>query len=512
MANFMNKLTPLGRFCVIALGVVILGLGLFFGGKATGVIASDGSINASNAKYDATVVVNTYCGFEPIVWGNGGLEPADDSYFAKNFNVKLKIIIQDDFDACRAALKNGSAQMAYCTLDALPVEMGASGTMTDMRYFMLLNFSNGADAIVVNKNINTIADLRGKKIAYAEGTASHTLLINALETAGLRFSDITPIKVGSGIDAMNAFKALQVDAAVVWAPDDEDCVDAVKGAKVLVSTAQASALVSDGLIAKQEWLQKNEKTATKIMSAILWANSEIQFNQSAFNEGAKAFAKAFNTDVDFAKASSSKIAYATLEDQKNWFGLSATYDGMTAEVIYTKMAKTYSKLGLCEDVLAFDDVSYKGILKSVIASKENLTNKQTASATRPKEFTAPTVAQETAAAMSNKKVTINFPVNGCTLDNEARSIIDQEFVTIAKEFANTRIRVEGNTDNTGNYDANVALSKRRAQAVVDYLVSEHNMPKNRFIVVGNGPKHAIADNVSGSSEAYRTTDFQLISE
>ena len=508
---FFSRLTNTGRFCVIALAVIILGVGLYFGGKAVGVISSDGSINASAAKYDATVIVNTYCGFEPIVWGNGGLEPSDDSYFAKNFDVKLKIIIQDDFDACRAALKNGSAQMAYCTLDALPVEMGANGTMTDMRYFMLLNFSAGADAIVVNKNINTVADLRGKRVAYAEGTASHTLLINALETAGLRFSDIVPVKVGSGIDAMNAFKAMQVDAAVVWAPDDEDCVEAVRGAKVLVSTAQASSLVSDGLIAKSEWLQKNQKTAMKVVEAILWANSEIQFNSQAFNEGAVAFAKAFNTDVDFAKASSSKIAYATLEDQKNWMGMNATYEGMTAQTIYTKMAKTYSKLGLCEDVLSFDDIVYKDIVKGLV--KENkLNNKQTASATKEKEFSSPTQAMETATAMSNKKVVINFPVNGYTLDNEARAIIDAEFVAIAKEFSNTRIRVEGNTDNTGNYNANVSLSKKRANAVVDYLVNEHGMQRNRFVTVGNGPKHAIDDNVTGSSEAYRTTDFQLISE
>lgn len=249
----------------------------------------------------------------------------------------------------------------------------------------------------------------------------------------------------------------------------------------------------------------------KVVEAILWANSEIQFNPQAFNEGAVAFAKAFNTDVDFAKASSSKIAYATLEDQKNWMGMNATYEGMTAQTIYTKMAKTYSKLGLCEDVLSFDDIVYKDIVKGLV--KENkLSNKQTASATKEKEFTAPTQAMETATAMSNKKVVINFPVNGYTLDNEARAIIDAEFVAIAKEFSNTRIRVEGNTDNTGNYNANVSLSKKRANAVVDYLVNEHGMQRNRFVTVGNGPKHAIDDNVTGSSEAYRTTDFQLISE
>ena len=50
------------------------------------------------------------------------------------------------------------------------------------------------------------------------------------------------------------------------------------------------------------------------------------------------------------------------------------------------------------------------------------------------------------------------------------------------------------------------------QAVVDYLVNEYGMSKNRFIVVGNGPKRAVQDGVNGSNENYRTTDFNLIED
>lgn len=65
-------------------------------------------------------------------------------------------------------------------------------------------------------------------------------------------------------------------------------------------------------------------------------------------------------------------------------------------------------------------------------------------------------------------MTINFPVNGNTLDNDARALIDREFVPIAKQFNNAR---EGNTDNTGNRAYNEALSSRRAQAVANYLIN-----------------------------------------
>lgn len=521
--GFFNRLTFLGRFCIIGGIAAVICAILYFTGVMKGCTSDNGdnkngsslpsisSLTKKKDKYDATLIVNPYTGFSPIVWGNGGTEPADGSFFEKNYDLKLKIVIMDDFDAARSALKNDDAQIEYCTLDALPVEMGSSGTMTDMKYFMLLNFSAGADALVANAAVQKISDLKGKRVAYAEGTASHTLLINALETSSLSMDDIQSYKMASGIDAAQAFKAKQVDCAAVWSPDDIDCINSFKGAHLLTSTAQSNMLVSDGLIAKKEWLENNKELAAKIVEAILAANSEVSNNKKVFDEAARVFAKEFETDVDFARATSATINYATLSDEMNWLGLNSDYSGMTGERIYSKMSRTYSGLGLCKSVLPWSKIAYTDIVEAVYA-KNNLKNDQSDKGTAEKEFEAPTVKEEKAEAFSNKKVTINFPTGEYSLDNEARAIIDREFVDIIQSYANTRIRIEGNTDATGNYRANVELSKKRAQSVVDYLVQEYKIGRNRFVVVGNGPKHANEDGVTGSNENYRTTDLQLIAE
>lgn len=508
--GFFSKLTTVGRMCVIGTGVAVLG-GILY---ATGITKGDGEgggMSFMKSKPDATVVVNTYCGFSPIVWGNGGLEPNDTSYFAKNYGLKLKILIMDDFDAARAALKNGDAQVEYCTLDALPVEMGSAGTMTDVRYFMLLNFSAGADALVANNTVNTVGDLKGKRVAYSEGTASHTLLLNALETSNMSMDDIKPVKVSSGIEAAQMFKSKQVDCAAVWSPDDKDCISAFQGAHLLTSTAQSNMLVSDGLIAKKEWLEKNKDLAKKIAEAIIAANSEVSNNKTAFNQAAQMFAKEFGTDVEFAKASSSTINYATLADEANWLGLNGDYTGMTGERIYSKMSRMYSQLGLCKSVMPWTKVANTEIIESLMDNNK-LQNKQTEAGTAEKKFEAPKVEDETKKAFSSKKVTINFPTAGYTLDNDARATIDREFVDIVQSYANTRIRIEGNTDATGNYDANVELSRKRAQAVANYLIDQYNISNNRFVVVGNGPKHAISAGVKGDNADYRTTDLSLLEE
>jgi NitT/TauT family transport system substrate-binding protein len=116
-------------------------------------------------------------------------------------------------------------------------------------------------------------------------------------------------------------------------------------------------------------------------------------------------------------------------------------------------------------------------------------------------------------AIASKPVSINFRSGEHALDENAKYIIDKEFVEIAKAFANARIRIEGNTDDVGSRAANVELSKRRAQAVATYLSKEHNMPANRLIIVGNGPDKPIAENTSAEGKAKnRRTDFQLVRE
>ena len=116
-----------------------------------------------------------------------------------------------------------------------------------------------------------------------------------------------------------------------------------------------------------------------------------------------------------------------------------------------------------------------------------------------------------AEGFATKQVSINFRTGEYKLDENAKYIVDREFVEIAKAFANSRIRIEGNTDNVGSRSSNISLSKRRAEAVRDYLVQEHNMPRNRFIVIGNGPDNPVADNGSEQGRAQnRRTDFQLV--
>src|SRR5690606_22688353 len=65
--------------------------------------------------------------------------------------------------------------------------------------------------------LKTLADLKGKKVAFQKGSSAHYLVVRALDKAGLQWSDITPIYLPPA-DARAAFERGSVDAWAVWDP------------------------------------------------------------------------------------------------------------------------------------------------------------------------------------------------------------------------------------------------------------------------------------------------------
>lgn len=509
--NFFSKLTTLGRMCVIFIVVAIIGGTVMFLDKNTDInMPSISSFSGGDNSYDAVLLVDTYTGWSPIVWGNGGKEGSTDSYFYKKFGVKLKIVQMDDFDGATSYWKEHDNALRFCTLDSYPVEASGSGTMTDARYFVIHNFSAGADAIVATKNIKTVADLKGKKIVCSEGTASHSLLLNTLDAAGLTGNDVDIITTGYGADVATAFKAGTADAAVVFCPDDDACIkDGPAGTHVLVSTKQTNTLITDGFLAHSNWLEKNSNKASKIAEALMWANSEMS-KPEVYKEICGVFSTEFDVPLEDVLTVGEKINFATLDDNVNWFGLNTSYKGITGESLYTKMSQVYGSLGLAKATLPWRKISDVSVIEGLMENT-TLDNDQTAKATLERKFAAPTKEIVATESFSDKQVIIEFPVNGYALSLDAETIVEREFLSVIKQFNNTYVRIEGNTDNTGDYQHNVALSKARAQSVANYLIKQ-GVDANRLIVVGNGPDHAIKDGVKGSNQNYRTTSMQLVQQ
>ncbi len=92
--------------------------------------------------------------------------------------------------------------------------------------------------------------------------------------------------------------------------------------------------------------------------------------------------------------------------------------------------------------------------------------------------------------------TVNFKVSSAILSEEAKANLDQVAQT-AMTMKGYTIEITGFASSDGDVKKNKALSQRRAQAVIDYLVETHNVPLRRIgTSYGFGELQAVADNTT----------------
>lgn len=521
----MARIKPSGKIAIVVIIALVALGGLYFTGNLdmssifpdenSVVTNEDGTtskkvVRKSNS--DALTInvgVVTWGGYAGGQYFNNGFEANESSRFYKDYGFYVDFKVLDDFDASRNAWKNGDVDLLWATTGSFSTEAPGLAEF-EPEIVMQADWSRGGDAVVVRKGINKVNDLKGKSIAVAPMTPSHTFFLNLLDAGSLKQSDMQVVEVANAIDAAAMFKNGQVDAAVVWSPDDISCVKTVRGSKVLQSTKQASNIIADVFIAKKSFVDSHQAELSQLVEGWMIGASEINTSASAKNQAVSILSEGLNIAPDEALGAIDNVRLTTYGDNVNFFGLNPSFDGVTGEKIYAKMSQKYKSIGYLNDNTYWRTVANPNIIRGITlnGSQHNAEGVAT--------FTAPTAAManvKTTTAVSTKQVTVSFPTGSASLDENAKYIIDREFLDIAQTFANARIRIAGNTDNTGNYQGNVALSKRRAQAVATYLATEHGFDRNRFVVVGNGPDNPTASNSTSQGRAKnRRTDFELISE
>jgi OOP family OmpA-OmpF porin len=97
------------------------------------------------------------------------------------------------------------------------------------------------------------------------------------------------------------------------------------------------------------------------------------------------------------------------------------------------------------------------------------------------------------------KGTIRFPSAQSTIDPDSAGLLDR-LIETALRCPTANIEIAGHTDADGEDGFNQALSEKRAQAVMDYLVKA-GLPADRFTAVGYGSSQPIASNDTDEGKA-----------
>jgi outer membrane protein OmpA-like peptidoglycan-associated protein len=108
-------------------------------------------------------------------------------------------------------------------------------------------------------------------------------------------------------------------------------------------------------------------------------------------------------------------------------------------------------------------------------------------------------------------VSVTFGFDKANLTKDDRDQLDG-FAAQLNSAQNYILEVTGGTDSTGPAQYNYDLSQRRADAVVQYLVSKYNIPAHRFYLIGIGKDQEVApNNTAEGRKKNRRVQVQLLS-
>lgn len=166
--------------------------------------------------------------------------------------------------------KDINAALASGQLDAANIATHTAMAMVaaglPVKIVSLLDFSLSADAILAGSDIKSIADLKGKNVAYEEGTTSDILLNYALSSNGMTISDINKVPMPAA-DAGSALIAGRVPVAVTYEPYISTARAQDKNVQLLFAAGKDPGLVSDVFVVREDVLKSKPGQVLAMLKA-----------------------------------------------------------------------------------------------------------------------------------------------------------------------------------------------------------------------------------------------------
>lgn len=146
--------------------------------------------------------------------------------------------------------------------DALVI--GSTGAQNVM--ILVNDYSAGNDMIVGAPGVESIKDLKGKKVGVEIGFVDHLLLLNALGKNGMTESDVELVNVPTN-ETPQVLASGQVDAVGAWQPSSGQALQLVPGSKRIYSSADEPGLIYDVLAVSPASLAAHKEEWKKVLKA-----------------------------------------------------------------------------------------------------------------------------------------------------------------------------------------------------------------------------------------------------
>lgn len=252
------------------------------------------------------VAINTWPGLGPYY-------VAKAKGFDREQGVQLDVIMNEDTVARHTSLAAGEVDLVGITLDSVVIARSRGVPMTVVGQS---DFSYGGDGIIASDAIKTVADLRGKRIACAEGLPSHFFLLLVMRKEGMGPKDFTLVPADDGSQAAQLFTSGRVDAAVTWDPWISKAESLTSG-HVLITTRETPGTLLGIVAANSELLPQRKDRIVRAQRAWLKA---VDFCRDHPDEAAQIMSKEFNVPVEDFKRMAAGAKLADLAEELRTFG------------------------------------------------------------------------------------------------------------------------------------------------------------------------------------------------
>lgn len=316
-----------------------------------------------NAK-SVQIALPTWIGFIPSIMYNGGFARNEHTPLYKQYKREVHFQLNDHLDQLCDDMVSGQIDMMWCTIDRLPF---VAERLLDIgpRVFYQASWSNGADAILSRERIQSVEDLRGKRVLYPKDSPSHTFLNYVLKEHGVDPSEVQTIpQQHTDLDLLTKrfVNDHSIDALVLWSPFVEACIVEGEDIKVLVDSSSYPDLIADVLVTTQEYINLNEEEILTLLKG--WFREVDCFLNDAFYKDraigvlVEAIIKPLPSIIpssirssleqaltDYFEQSLKKVHLCTLQDNRSFFGLDQSEAG-AGELLYQQfLERQYPHLG-----------------------------------------------------------------------------------------------------------------------------------------------------------------------
>jgi len=226
--------------------------------------------------------------------------------------------------------------------DAPPIFAQAAGAA--IVYVAGQPITNGQGILVKQQSpIQTLSDLKGKRIGFTQGSSAQNVTLIALEKANLTYADITPIYL-SPPDGAAAFARDSIDAWAIW--DPYFAIGEAHGGRILVQASQIGK-TNSFYIGNRDFAAREPQLLREFIDTITQSAAWAQANR---DKVAKSLAEVTGVDLEIETIAANRSSFAIGK--------------LTEEIIATQqaVADRFQKLGLIPRPIVIRDAVWSGAL------------------------------------------------------------------------------------------------------------------------------------------------------